>query len=166
MPYAIPVAPAHTEAGPVITPAPDGAEFIPTALLDAVPLLHPLVGVTDTLPPRNPNETVTDVLPFPAVMDAPDGTLQLYPVAPVTVPMVNTLPVELLHTEDGPDTAPAAPMLPAPPLTLMAEVFGVPLPQVLDGVTVILPLLDPKVTLMLRVPWPELIVVPDGTVHV
>lgn len=67
----------HTDIEPVIDPAPAGAEFIPTNALELLPLLQPLVGVTVTFPPKNPKVTVMEPVPFPAVMEAPDGTFQL-----------------------------------------------------------------------------------------
>ena len=49
-------------------------------------------------------------------------------------------------------------------VTLVEEI--VPLPQVLVGVTVTVPLVVPMVTVMLLVPEPAVMLAPDGTVHV
>jgi hypothetical protein len=51
-------------------------------------------------------------------------------------------------------------------LTVKKNVVGELVPQVLPAVTVTLPDVEPAATLMLVVPWPELITVPAGTVHV
>jgi hypothetical protein len=51
-------------------------------------------------------------------------------------------------------------------LTVSKNVVGELVPQVLPAVTVTLPDVEPAVTLMLVVPWPELITEPAGTVHV
>jgi hypothetical protein len=51
-------------------------------------------------------------------------------------------------------------------LTVKENVVGALVPQVLPAVTVTLPDVEPAATLMLVVPWPELITVPAGTVHV
>ena len=51
-------------------------------------------------------------------------------------------------------------------LMVNKNVVGELVPQVLPAVTVTLPDVEPAVTLMLVVPWPELITVPAGTVHV
>jgi hypothetical protein len=51
-------------------------------------------------------------------------------------------------------------------LMVNKNVVGELVPQELLAVTVTLPDIEPAVTLMLVVPWPELITVPAGTVHV
>lgn len=49
---------------------------------------HELVAVTQICPALDPKVTVSDVVPCPDTMVAPDGTLQLYEVAPATAAMV------------------------------------------------------------------------------
>jgi len=68
----------QTEAGPVTVGTGNG--FTVTALLLGVPAAHELVPNTDTFPDVVPKVTVMDVVPAPAVMVAPVGTLHVYPV--------------------------------------------------------------------------------------
>ncbi len=54
----------------------------------------------------------------------------------------------------------------APEVTVTAEVLAVLVPQALVAVTLILPELTPKLTVMDVVPCPEAMVAPDGMLHV
>ncbi len=54
----------------------------------------------------------------------------------------------------------------AAPLIVIAALLEVPLPQVLVGVTLTLPAVEPKVTVMPVVPAPAVMVDPAGTVQV
>jgi len=69
---------------PVIVPGWAGAEFTVTASVRAVLEPLALLAVTDMLPELDPKVTVMEVVPDPAVIEAPLGTLHVYPVAPVT----------------------------------------------------------------------------------
>ncbi len=75
--YVTPVAPLQTEAEPVIAPAAEGTVLIVIAVLLAVPLPQVLVGVTLTLPAVEPKVTVIPVVPAPAVIEAPAGTVHV-----------------------------------------------------------------------------------------
>jgi len=68
---------AHTVPAPVIEPAAATVGVTVTALLELVPLPQLLLGVTLTFPEVVPQVTVIEVLPCPAVMLAPAGTVQL-----------------------------------------------------------------------------------------
>jgi len=68
---------AQTGLVPVILPAAATVGVTVTALLALVPLPQLLVGVTLTFPEVVPHVTVIEVLPCPAVMLAPAGTVQL-----------------------------------------------------------------------------------------
>ena len=67
-----------------MVPAAPAAVPIVTGKLEEAPLPQVLVGTTDTDPAVDPKVTVMLVVFAPAVMLAPVGTVQLYPVAPVT----------------------------------------------------------------------------------
>jgi hypothetical protein len=60
------------------------AEFTETDKVLAVPFPHELEGVTEILPEPVPKFTSTEVVPWPEIMDAPEGTTQIYPEAPET----------------------------------------------------------------------------------
>jgi hypothetical protein len=49
---------------------------------------------------------------------------------------------------------------------LTARLLERPFPHELDGITLIIPPVLPTVTVMELVPWPDIIVHPDGTIHV
>ena len=75
---------AQTGLVPLIVPAAATVGVTVTARLALVPLKQLLVGVTLTLPEVDPQLTVIPAVPCPAVMLAPAGTVQSYPVAPGT----------------------------------------------------------------------------------
>ena len=54
-------------------------------LAELVPQLFPAVTVMFPFCPGVPVDTVIDIVPAPAVIDQPDGTVQVYVVAFVTV---------------------------------------------------------------------------------
>ena len=54
-----------------------GAELTVTAKVRAVPEPQSLSAVTETSPELEPKVTVISVVPDPAVIEAPDGTLQV-----------------------------------------------------------------------------------------
>jgi hypothetical protein len=72
-----PAALLQSEAGPVIVPAAPAPFVIETDKLDAAPLPHVLVGVTDTDPALVAKSTLMLVLPCPPVIVAPAGTVQV-----------------------------------------------------------------------------------------
>ena len=76
--------------------------------------------------------------------------------------MLNTLPVAPLQNEVFPVIAPAAA---GAVLIVIALVAAIPLPHEFTGVTVTLPLAEPKDTVMLAVPAPAVMVAPVGTVQ-
>ena len=80
--------------------------LVPTALHLATLLPHGPVAVTHTLPPGYGygfgKLTVIELLPAPAVIVPPVGTVQLYPVAPDTVGTEKVTPVAPGHTADDP----------------------------------------------------------------
>jgi len=65
-----------------------------------------LLAVTVTLPDVVPMVTVIEVVPVPAVIVAPAGTVQVYEVALATAAMEYTLPVVEAHAVTGPVIAP------------------------------------------------------------
>ena len=68
-----------------MVPAAEGTPLLTvTARLLDVPLPHTLLGVTVTLPEVVPQLTVIEAVPWPDATVAPLGTVQLYPVAPLT----------------------------------------------------------------------------------
>ncbi len=60
-----------------MAPAVPGTVNMLTAIEAAVPLPHVLVGVTVTFPAVEPKVTVMLLVPVPAVMLAPAGTVQV-----------------------------------------------------------------------------------------
>ncbi len=91
----------HTFAGPVIVPG--VGSYLDNDNVLAALVEQPFVDVTDIVPPLKVDAIVTFILvPLFAVIVIPDGTVQLYPVAPVTAgteyvvlvnPHVNVRPV-------------------------------------------------------------------------
>ena len=81
------VLPGHTEVGPEIAPGVAGAE--PGLTATQVNPLHPqpLHALTHTLPAVAPAVTVILVVPWPAVMVQPAGTVHWYEEAPATADM-------------------------------------------------------------------------------
>jgi len=68
----------------MILPAAATVGVTVTLKLDPVPLKQLLLGVAVTLPEVDPQLTVMDVVPCPAVIVAPAGTAHVYVVAPAT----------------------------------------------------------------------------------
>jgi hypothetical protein len=96
-------------------------------------------------------------------MVEPGGAVQVYELAPDTGLIEYRRLTELSQTDELPVIAPAATVEGA---TVMARLDGEPLRQLLAGVTPILPEVEPKVTVIEVVPWPAVIVAPEGHVHV
>ena len=114
-----------------------------------------------------PQLTVIEVVPEPAEMDAPLGTVQLYVVAPLTAEIVYVTPLRPDNTEDPLGFAcVTVPGVAGVELTVTARVAAELVPQVLPAVTVTFPAVLPQVTVIDVVPWPAVIDAPDGTVHV
>ena len=82
--YVTPVAFSQTLVEPVMAPAALGEVDKVTAVELLVPLPQALVGVTSTLPEVVPKLTVIVLVEVPLVIDAPVGTVHVYPVAPLT----------------------------------------------------------------------------------
>ena len=61
----------------MIVPGWAGTVAIVMALVAAELLPDPLSAVTVTLPALEPNVTVIEVVPSPAVIEAPEGTVQV-----------------------------------------------------------------------------------------
>ena len=83
-----------------------GLVVIATDIELAVLVPQELPAVTLILPDEPPNVTVTDVVPEPAVIEAPDGTVQLYEIAPDTADIENTFPALPEQTDADPDITP------------------------------------------------------------
>jgi hypothetical protein len=125
---------------------------------------HPqeLQDLTHTLPDAEPTVTVILVVPWPAVIVQPAGTVQVYDDAPETA--------DMLYVTEAPTHGVVVPVI-APGVA--GAVIGVTVkqpggldPQPLSAVTQTLPAVEPTVTLIEVVPCPELITHPLGTVHV
>ena len=82
------MAPLQTLPEPLMVPAGFAVPLMATGKLEEAPLPQVPVGITDTDPAVDPKVTVMLVVFAPAVMLAPVGTVQLYPVAPVTAAML------------------------------------------------------------------------------
>jgi len=92
------------EVGPLIEPGCPG-RLLPTVLHLATLDAHALVADTQTggAPVYGFGKfTVIEGVLVPEVIVQPAGTVQLYPVAPVTAATANTTPVAPGHTADGP----------------------------------------------------------------
>jgi hypothetical protein len=75
MEYTCPVTFAHTDADPVMTPVVPSVGVTVTVFVAGAPVRQLLLGVTVTSPEVPPKVTVIDVVPAPAVMLAPVGTV-------------------------------------------------------------------------------------------
>ena len=84
------------------------AGVIEIVTVDAFPLPHVFVGVTETAPPVLAKVAVILLVPDPEVIVAPEGNVQLYEVAPVTEAILYVTPVCPLHTAVRPVIEPAA----------------------------------------------------------
>ena len=64
--------------------------MVVSTMAEQLALLEPqaLYAVTQTLPLVASKLTVMEFVPCPVAMVAPEGTVQLYPVAPVTAVML------------------------------------------------------------------------------
>ena len=65
-------------------PGATGIEFTVIVCEEAEDVPHVFVAVTETFPDVEPNVTVALVVPCPAVIVAPAGTVHVYEVAPAT----------------------------------------------------------------------------------
>ena len=130
-----------------------------TVRLLAALVAHPLEEVTDTDPISGAAKlTVIPVEPRPDVIVAAAGTVQLYPVAPVTTGTEYAADVNP-HVTAGPVIASGNVAA-----TLNAADFDVPVPHAFTPATVILPEVKPVFTILI------LLVVevppnPPGNVH-
>ncbi len=109
-----------------------------------------LLAVTLTLPEIFPKTIVTEVVPCPAVIQLPEGTVQVYEVAPVTVAMEYTLPEPAAQAFVSPEIAPGVAGIEDE--IVIARVFAALIPQALFAVTLILPEVFAKVTVIEVVP--------------
>ncbi len=73
----MPELPEHTVAVPVIIPGVAGTWFSVIACELEADVPHEFVAVTDTLPAVEPNVTVAVVVPWPAEILAPAGTVHV-----------------------------------------------------------------------------------------
>ena len=78
------VKPQRFLVGPEMTPGVSGTLRMVADLVELVPQLLEAFTVMLPLLKPLPNETVMALVPAPAVMLAPDGTVQIYEVAPDT----------------------------------------------------------------------------------
>jgi hypothetical protein len=160
--YATPVALWQGLLLPVIAEGCAGTLFTVTASVLAVPSPHVFDGVTETFPALAPTVTLIEFVPWPAVIDQPEGRAQVY-VTPDTLVTEYVTPVALWQGLLLPVIVPGCE---GSELTVTANVLAVPLPHVFDGVTETFPALAPTVTLIEFVPWPAVIDQPDGRVQV
>jgi hypothetical protein len=101
---------------------------------------------------------------FAVAGTASDPKSQLYVVLPVVpVDILLNVTVDPIHTGVG---VPVKSALRLQPARLKANVFIMPThPDAFVSVTVTFPLVVPKVTVILFVPAPAVMVAPEGTVH-
>jgi hypothetical protein len=126
-----------------------------------------LPAVTETLPEvAVPQLTVIEVVPWPVLTVAPAGTVHVYVVAPLTAEIEYATPLAPAQTEELPVIGPGVAGVAVETVTASDEVGLVPLQDELLADTVTLPPVLPHVTVIEVVPWPAVIVAPDGTVHV
>ena len=111
---------------------------------------HALEAVTEIFPAVAPNVTVALVVPCPAVIVAPAGTVHVYDVAPGTAVIEYTFPVEPEQTVVVPAIAPG--VAGAALLMVTANVAAADVPHVFVAVTETFPEVDPNVTVALVVP--------------
>jgi len=154
----------QTVLAPLIAPAAAGAPVTVTGRLLTGPLKQLFVGVTATGPVPAVNQfTVIFVVPWPVTIEAPAGTDQLYPVAPLTAAIAYPTPGAFEQTTLAPVIAPAAA---GGLMTVTVRLLSAPLKQLLVGVTVTGPVLAvPQFTLIFVVPCPNAIVAPAGTLQ-
>ncbi len=160
--YVTPVAAWQGLLLPVIALGWEGRELTVTANVLAVPLPHVFDGVTETFPALDPTVTAIEFVPWPVVIDQPEGTAHVY-VTPGTLVTEYVIPVALRQGLLLPVMATGCAGI---VLTVTANVLAVPLPHVFDGVTETLPALEPTVTLIAFVPWPVVTDQPEGTAQV
>ena len=77
MMYTLPELPEQTLVVPEIAPGVDGVLLMVIDLELAAELPHALLAVTDTFPAVEPNVTVALVVPWPAEILAPAGTVHV-----------------------------------------------------------------------------------------
>jgi hypothetical protein len=100
---------AHAEEGPVIGPGAAGATVeTVTASVEAPLVPQPLDAVTEMLPAALPDVTVMEMVPWPAVIDHPAGTVHEYEPAPGTAVIEYMRPDVEAHAADGPVIGPGA----------------------------------------------------------
>ena len=71
-----------------MAPGVAGIEVTVTAEVEAALSPQVFSAVTETLPEVAPKSTVMDVVPWPEATVAPEGTVQVYAVAPATASML------------------------------------------------------------------------------
>ena len=162
--YTTPACPEHGLINPEMVPGVEGVEDVIVAanmLAALAPQL--LFAVTLILPELTPKVTVIELVVCPAVMVAPDGTLQVYEVAPATAATEYVTP-------DCPEQRVVMPVIGLGVggigFTVTARLLGLPAPQLLLAITLILPEALPKVIATEVVPCPAFIAAPAGTLHV
>ena len=118
----------------------------------------PIWAVTLTKPAIMPHCTVMAFVPWPAVMMASDGTVQVL----ISPAMAGTLKlaVVLLQTVVGPLMGPGVAGV---GVSVTASWLGVLLPQLFEDETVTLPDVAPQSTEMVVVVCPERMTAPAGT---
>jgi hypothetical protein len=167
--YPWPVSPGHCDAVPLIVP---GAEGVPgntvtaTVLGVLIPQLLPAETLIFPFCPEAPVVTVIEVVPCPAVIVQPIGTVHVYEVALGTLLMLYAWFVKPGHCAVTPVIVPGIEGVPGS--TVTASAFGVLVPQLFAAVTLIFPFCpeEPVVTVIDVVPCPPVIDHPAGTDHV
>ena len=102
-----------------------------------VPHAFPAVTVIFPFCPADPAVTVIELVPAPAVIVQPDGTVHVYVVALATAAIEYVCPVTPGHCAAVPVIVPGVDGVPFP--TVTATVDGELVPHVLEAVTEIFP---------------------------
>ena len=121
---------AHAAEGPVIEPGAAGATVdTVTASVEAPLVPQPLDAVTDMLPAALPDVTVMEMVPWPAVIDHPAGTVHEYESAPGTAVTEYMRPDVEAHAAEGPVIGPGAAGATVETVTASVEAPLVPQPD-------------------------------------